>query len=225
MKPITHISQFSLLVCSFALALTGYFILPVEPPLWLGLLLLLLGPAVFYLGRRYQRPVTKRVAVFVIAASIGFVWAQGRAHMQARVSAPPEFGTPTISGTLLWHEATPRGSDDALLVLRRNGHRYELDRLARYHGVTPEAPAFPSVCRVWLKGVVRLAYLNRPIGLSQSCRNVDVVVMPFDEARYPCDALLFDKRAFQTRMHRQFSARKGKLMMDEISNGRLWQRD
>ncbi len=664
MKPITHISQFSLLVCSFALALTGYFILPVEPPLWLGLLLLLLGPAVFYLGRRYQQPVTKRVAVFVIAASIGFVWAQGRAHMQARVSAPPEFGAQTISGTLLWHEATPRGSrwdvvhqdtnggayvvrlygkrahlsaaqpgcaitvtadieplptpiimggydprrdawfagrrgrgfirdidnvdcpdrlswayrlararlalarhyrlnmsddagpvaaalvtgvrgaidgsvrdafrhsglahmlaisglhmalfagsvyallrllaallpglvlrydvrkpcalislsaatgylflsgagvatqrayimlaifflailldrpaitmrnvlwaallvllwqphavmqagfqmsfaavmalvavyeawrrhdtlylrferlsparqvlrrlwrygtglfvtsliagsvtgfialvrflqlgtyglpanllamplfatlimpmapvsllllplgadgpilslmqfgiesvlavagfftassgalfrpgvsaafvmplatigfvvlclvptrwrliglapllvaflgigqgerpvlhmfgrdliavrgsDDALLVLRRNGHRYELDRLARYHGVTPEAPACPSVCRVWLKGGVRLAYHNRPIGLTQSCRNVDVVVMPFDEARYPCDALLFDKRAFQTRMHRQFSARKGKLVADEISNARLWQRD
>lgn len=146
MKPITHISQFSLLVCSFALALTGYFILPVEPPLWLGLLLLLLGPAVFYLGRRY-------------------------------------------------------------------------------HGVTPEAPACPSVCRVWLKGGVRLAYHNRPIGLTQSCRNVDVVVMPFDEARYPCDALLFDKRAFQTRMHRQFSAHKGKLVADEISNARLWQRD
>lgn len=192
----------------------------------------------FYLGRRYQRPVTKRVAVFVIAASIGFVWAQGRAHMQARVSAPPEFGTPTISGTLLWHEATPLGSrwdvehqdtNGGAYVVRLYGKRAHLSEEQPGCAITVTADIEPLPTPIIMGGYDprRDAWFAGRRGRSfiRDIDNVDVVVMPFDEARYPCDALLFDKRAFQTRMHRQFSARKGKLVMDEISNGRLWQRD
>ena len=116
-------------------------------------------------------------------------------------------------------------ADDELLVLRRRGHQYELDRLARHHGVVAREISCRPHCRLMLKGGIEFAYHDRLGGLTQSCRSADVIVMPFDQARYPCRAQLFDSRAFAQRVHRQFTSEGGKLHQQRISKNRLWQRD
>jgi hypothetical protein len=116
-------------------------------------------------------------------------------------------------------------TDDELLVLRRRGHQYELDRLARHHGVAVREINCRPNCRLTLKGGIEFAYHDRLGGLTQSCRAADVIVMPFAEARYPCRAQLFDSRAFVRRVHRQFASEKGKLHRQHLQKQRLWQRD
>jgi hypothetical protein len=116
-------------------------------------------------------------------------------------------------------------TDDELLVLRRRGHQYELDRLARHHGVAVREMNCRPNCRLPLKGDIKFAYHDRLGGLTQSCRAVDVIVMPFAEARYSCRAELFDSRAFVRRVHRQFASEKGKLHRQHLEKQRLWQRD
>ncbi|CAI8229535.1 MAG: ComE operon protein 3 [Alphaproteobacteria bacterium] len=116
-------------------------------------------------------------------------------------------------------------TDDALLVLRQRGHQYELDRLARHHGLVPKEISCRPHCRLTLKGGIEFAYHDRLGGLTQSCRSADVIVMPFAEARYPSRAQLFDSPAFTKRVHRQFTDEGGQLYRQRISKNRLWQRD
>ena len=115
--------------------------------------------------------------------------------------------------------------DTQLLVLRQRGKQYELDRLARHHGRAPETLSCRPFCRLVLQGGVRLAYHDRSAGLSKSCREVDVIIMPFAEARYPCRARLFDSRAFKRRVHRQFNIQQGKLSAQHMRRERPWQID
>ncbi|MCH1486521.1 MAG: ComEC/Rec2 family competence protein, partial [Alphaproteobacteria bacterium] len=116
-----------------------------------------------------------------------------------------------------------RTADAKLVVLRQRGKQYELDRLARHHGLVPETLSCRPSCRLVLQDGVTLAYHDRSVGLSKSCREVDVIVMPFTEARYPCDAQLFDSRAFKRRVHRQFSIEQEKLSAQKMRQERLWQ--
>ncbi|MDA8775954.1 hypothetical protein N9N58_00465 [Alphaproteobacteria bacterium] len=44
-------------------------------------------------------------------------------------------------------------------------------------------------------------------------------------ARYPCDAQLFDSRAFKRRVHRQFSIEQEKLSAQKMRQERLWQQN
>ena len=118
-----------------------------------------------------------------------------------------------------------RTADAKLVVLRQRGQQYELDRLARHHGFVPETLSCRPSCRLVLQDDVIFAYHDRSVGLSKSCREVDVIVMPFAEARYSCRAELFDSRAFVRRVHRQFASEKGKLHRQHLEKQRLWQRD
>jgi len=52
-------------------------------------------------------------------------------------------------------------ADDELLVLRRRGHQYELDRLARHHGVAVREISCRPHCRLTLKGGIEFAYHDR----------------------------------------------------------------
>jgi competence protein ComEC len=118
-----------------------------------------------------------------------------------------------------------RTADHRLVVLRQRGKNYELDRLARHHGLTPEVLSCRPVCRLTLENNLRLAYHDRSAGLSKSCREMDMIIMPFAEARYACRAQLLDARAFKHYTHRQFISEKGKLGRQHLSKERLWQRD
>lgn len=118
-----------------------------------------------------------------------------------------------------------RTADAKLVVLRQRGKQYELDRLARHHGLVPETLSCRPSCRLVLQDDVTFAYHDRSVGLSKSCREVDVIAMPFAEARYPCDAQLFDSRAFKRRVHRQFSIEQEKLSAQKMRQERLWQQN
>jgi hypothetical protein len=52
-------------------------------------------------------------------------------------------------------------------------------------GLVPETLSSRRSCRSFLHDGVTLAYHDRSVGLSKSCREVDVIVMPFAEACYP----------------------------------------
>jgi competence protein ComEC len=118
-----------------------------------------------------------------------------------------------------------RTAEAELFVLRQRGKQYELDRLARHHGLTPETLSCRPSCRLVLQDGVQLAYHDRSAGLTKSCREADVIIMPFAEARYPCRAQLFDSRAFKTRRHRQFAIKEGALTAQYMRRERLWERD
>ena len=199
-----HIGQFSLVICSFVLAVTSYFIWPYEPSRLVPILILAGAVPLFVFARIFKRPTFRlyltRAALVLLFASLGFAWAQMRSHMQARTA-------------------------DEIVVLRQRGHQYELDRLARHHGVAVREISCRPHCRLTLKGGIEFAYHDRLGGLTQSCRTVDVIVMPFEEARYSCRAQLVDSPAFAKRVHRQFTNENGRLLQQRLSNNRLWQRD
>ena len=212
-----HIGQFSLVICSFVLAVTAYFLLPDEPSVFISLIALASAataflPSYFIKQERLQKYLI-RAALVMLVVFIGFAWAQMRSHMQARHGTAP-IGEYQINGTV-----------DEIVVLRQRGHQYELDRLARHHGVAVREFSCRPHCRLTLKGGIEFVYHDRLSGLTQSCRTVDVIVMPFDEARYPCRAQLFDSPAFAKRVHRQFTSENGRLLQQRLSNNRLWQRD
>ena len=92
-------------------------------------------------------------------------------------------------------------------------------------GFVPETLSCRPSCRLVLQDDVTFAYHDRSVGLSKSCREVDVIAMPFPEARYPCDAQLFDSRAFKRRVHRQFSIEQEKLSAQKMRQKRLWQQN
>ena len=58
-------------------------------------------------------------------------------------------------------------TDDELLVLRRRGHQYELDRLARHHGVAVREISCRPHCRLTLKGGIEFAYHDRLSGFAR----------------------------------------------------------
>ena len=118
-----------------------------------------------------------------------------------------------------------RSANGALSVLRQRGRQYELDRLARHHGITPTVMACRPHCHLVLQGGLVLAYHDRRRGLTQSCREADIIIMPFSEAHYPCEARLFDSRAFKIRQHRQFKMSEGRLQKQILNNNRLWQQN
>ena len=118
-----------------------------------------------------------------------------------------------------------RTAEAELFVLRQRGKQYELDRLARHHGLTPETLSCRPSCRLVLQDGVQLAYHDRSAGLTKSRHEADVIIMPFAEARYPCRAQLFDSRAFKTRRHRQFAIKEGALTAQYMRRERLWERD
>ena len=292
-----HIGQFSLVICSFVLAVAGYFIWPHEPSLLPAISILSIAAVSFIASRYIALQNCRRVGLVLLAVLIGFAWAQMRSHMQAQYGKAP-IGELQIYGSVEWHEVQARGSrwdvraqdgdnnyvlrlygkrshlelaapgchivltaeipslpgpivlaltgigqgerpalhmfgreliaartDDAFLVLRQRGHQYELDRLARHHGLVPKEISCRPHCRLTLKGGIEFAYHDRLGGLTQSCRTVDVIVMPFEEARYSCRAQLFDSPAFAKRVHRQFTSEGGQLHRQRISKNRLWQRD
>ena len=272
-----HIGQFSLVICSFVLAVAGYFIWPHEPSLLPAISILSIAAVSFIASRYIALQHCRRVGLVLLAVLIGFAWAQMRSHMQAQNGKAP-IGELQIYESVEWHEAPARltschwrrwvlvsfvcltawrlfgllpialaltgigqgerpalhmfgreliaaRTDDALLVLRQRGHQYELDRLARHHGLVPKEISCRPHCRLTLKGGIEFAYHDRLGGLTQSCRSADVIVMPFAEARYSCRAQLFDSRAFAKRVHRQFTSKKGKLQRQALTKNRLWQRD
>jgi competence protein ComEC len=118
-----------------------------------------------------------------------------------------------------------RTAEAELFVLRQRGKQYELDRLARHHGLTQETLSCRPSCRLVLQDGVQLAYHDRSAGLTKSCREADVIIMPFAEARYPCRAQLFDSPSFKTRRHRQFAIKEGALTAQYMRRERLWERD
>ena len=304
-----HIGQFSLVICSFVLAVTAYFLLPDEPSVFISLIALASAATTFlasyFIKQERLQKYLIRAALVMLVVFIGFAWAQMRSHMQARHGTAP-IGEYQINGTVDWHEAQARGSRwdvhvqegdyllrlygkrshlamaapgcrirltaeisplpgpivlggydprrdawfagrrgqgdrpvlhmfgrdliaartvDEIVVLRQRGHQYELDRLARHHGVAVREISCRPHCRLTLKGGIEFVYHDRLSGLTQSCRTVDVIVMPFDEARYPCRAQLFASPAFAKRVHRQFTSENGRLLQQRLSNNRIWQRD
>lgn len=78
-------------------------------------------------------------------------------------------------------------------------------------------------CRFDLGQGITMAYHDRSQGLSAACREVDIVVMPFYKARYPCAAVLYDKPSFGMRVHRQLMIRNGELVTQTAPSTRLWQ--
>ena len=208
-----HIGQFSLVICSFVLAVTAYFLLPDERLVFISLIALASAAPAFlasyFIKQERLQKYLIRAALVMLVAFIGFAWAQCKRpvlHM---------FGRDLIVARM----------DDELLVLRRRGHQYELDRLARHHGVAVREISCRPHCRLTLTGGIEFAYHDRLSGLTQSCRTADVIVMPFDEARYPCRAQLLDSPAFAKRVHRQFTSDGGQLHRQRLSRSRLWQQD
>ena len=74
-----HIGQFSLVICSFVLAVTSYFIWPYEPSRLVPILILAGAVPLFVFARIFKRR----------AGIAGFAWAQMRSHMQTRNGTAP----------------------------------------------------------------------------------------------------------------------------------------
>ncbi|MGB0478193.1 MAG: hypothetical protein ACPGJJ_02475 [Parvibaculales bacterium] len=80
-----HIGQFSLVICSFVLAVTAYFLPPDEPSVFVSLIALASAAMVFLASHfmqqeRLQNYLT-RAALVMLVAFIGFAWAQMCSHM------------------------------------------------------------------------------------------------------------------------------------------------
>ncbi len=116
-----------------------------------------------------------------------------------------------------------RDIDNRLVKLRQRSHSYELARIEAFHGSTAEAGNCRPSCRLQLSDGFILAYHDRPRGLSASCREAQLVIMPFYEARYPCAATLFDKQSFAAYRQRQLIVREHRLRTQKAASARLWQ--
>ncbi|MGB0341950.1 MAG: ComEC/Rec2 family competence protein [Parvibaculales bacterium] len=87
-----------------------------------------------------------------------------------------------------------------LHILRGSRRAYEIGLWQRTHGLggddapIEEAPCSESVCFYPLMDGRQFAYVRAGRGLSQACRQADLVLAPFIEARYPCRAFLVDRR-------------------------------
>ena len=81
-----HIGQFSLVICSFVAAITAFFVWPHEPSGFIALIPLIASLCVFTLARRGNNIYLARIGWILLAAALGFSWAQGRTHLQAAQS-------------------------------------------------------------------------------------------------------------------------------------------
>ncbi len=86
----------------------GYFMLPAEPPGWLGLALSGAAVAGFWLGRADHRVVAAMVAVFSVA--IGLTAAQGRSALVAGPVLTRELTGVAVTGRVARVERTNRGA-------------------------------------------------------------------------------------------------------------------
>lgn len=84
-----------------------YLLLPIEPPLWIGLALAAAGIALSIAARRYV--AGSLVAIALTAASIGFLAAQIRTAIVATPMLAEEIGPVKVIGTVLAVEALPSG--------------------------------------------------------------------------------------------------------------------
>ena len=154
-----HIGQFSLVICSFVLAVTAYFLLPDEPSVFISLIALALAATAFLASyfikqERLQKYLT-RAALVMLVAFIGFAWAQMRSHMQARHGTAP-IGEYQINGTVDWHEAQARGS-------RWDVHVQEGDYLLRLYGKRSHLAMAAPGCHIVL--TAEISPLPAPIVL------------------------------------------------------------
>jgi len=87
-------------------AILIYFDLPSEPPLWLGLLLLLSSSAA--LAASWRLPPARFAASLLLAASIGFARAEWRTAAEPPLLTVP-YGVVTVTGTLASIDELPTG--------------------------------------------------------------------------------------------------------------------
>ena len=108
-----HIGQFSLMICSFVLAVKSCFIWTYKPSGLVPILILAGAVPLFVFARIFKRPAFRlyltRAALVLLLASLGFAWAQICSHMQARIGTAP-VGELQINGVVAWHKAQARGS-------------------------------------------------------------------------------------------------------------------
>ena len=98
---------FLLLPVAMAAAILVYFVLPSEPPLWLGLLFLAFSGTALAAGWRH--PYWRFAAFMMLAASLGFARAEWRtAAMPPLVSIPD--GVSSLSGFVARVEPLPSGA-------------------------------------------------------------------------------------------------------------------
>lgn len=122
-----HGRFFLLLPIATGAAILIYFALPVEPPLWLGFLALILSGAMLAAGWRH--PYWRFAAFMVLAASLGFARAEWRtASMPPLVSVPD--GVSSLSGFVARVEPLPSGAR-VLLRAPRIDHGQTLRRFVR----------------------------------------------------------------------------------------------
>ena len=98
---------FLLLPVAMGAAILIYFMLPVEPPLWLGVLAL--GASGAALAAGWRHPYLRFAAVMALAASLGFARAEWRtAAMPPLVNVPD--GVSSLSGFIARVEPLPGGA-------------------------------------------------------------------------------------------------------------------
>ena len=103
-----------------ALGIAAYFALPVEPPLWLGAMVLILAVGAAWFGRRAQAVLL--VALGVGAVALGFAVSQLRTQSVAAPILERKYGPDWVAGQVLTIE--PRvedGSQGVRVVLRLQG--------------------------------------------------------------------------------------------------------
>ena len=114
-----------------------------------------------------------------------------------------------------------------LKVMRRNGRNYEIDVMARFHGQDPANMENGMACAkgggVVSKDLMVVAYRTHPRRLSVACKEVDLVILPFYEARYPCKALLLDEPKLTRGVPLQIISDGRKLRVKRAATRRLWQ--
>ncbi len=95
---------FLLLPVALGSAILVYFALPAEPPLWLGVLLLLIASAALAAGWRH--PFTRFGAMLLLAGALGFARAEWRTEAQPPMRIIPT-GPVTLTGTIARIENLP----------------------------------------------------------------------------------------------------------------------
>ena len=118
-----HIGQFSLVICSFVLAVTSYFIWPYARSRLVPILILAGAVPLFVFARIFKRPTFRlhltSAALVLLLASLGFAWAQMRSHMQARNGTAPVEQL-QINGVVAWYKARASGSQWNICVQEGN---------------------------------------------------------------------------------------------------------
>ncbi|MBU6448154.1 MAG: ComEC/Rec2 family competence protein [Rhodospirillales bacterium] len=142
---------------AMAAAILAYFALPVEPPLWLGVLALAASGAVLAAGWRH--PYWRFAAFMVLAASLGFARAEWRtAAMPPLVNVPD--GVASLSGFVARVEPLPGGAR-VLLRAPRIDYGPTLRRTVRIKlkpGDIPPRPGALVKCYALLFAPDRPAY-------------------------------------------------------------------